>query len=123
MINGSFWLGAVAGAASPSYILAPRIFAANFGWRLGFGVGAVIGLVILYLRRFIPESPRWLFTHGRRDEAEKIVGEFEEEIGFAGSSVAEFSPEPLRIVVRHSFGLEVILRPLLSEYRTRSILG
>lgn len=121
MINGSFWLGALAGAASTALILDPTIFAVNVGWRLGFGIGAVIGLVILYLRRFIPESPRWLITHGRRDEAENIVREVEEELGFTGT--AESSAEPLRILVRHSFGLEVILRPLISEYRTRSILG
>jgi len=124
MINGSFWLGAFAGAASTAVILDPKIFAVNIGWRLGFGVGAVIGMVILYLRRFIPESPRWLFTHGRRNEAEKIVREFEEELGAAGKPLADSDlGEPLRIIVRHRFGLEVILRPLVAEYRNRSILS
>ena len=124
MINGSFWLGALAGAASTAIILDPQIFAVNVGWRLGFGVGAVIGLVILFLRRFIPESPRWLFTHGKRDEAEKIVREFEEELGARGKPLTDSGlGEPLRIMVRHHFGLEVILRPLLAEYRKRSILG
>src|SRR5215472_13699680 len=124
MINGSFWLGALAGAASTAIILDPKIFAVNIGWRIGFGVGAVIGLVILNLRRFIPESPRWLFTHGRHDEAEKIVREFEEELGATGKTFTDSSlGEPLRIMVRHNFGLDVILRPLLAEYRKRSILG
>ena len=124
MINGSFWLGALAGAASTALILDPKILAVNVGWRLGFAVGAVIGLVILYLRRFIPESPRWLFTHGQRAEAEKIVREFEEELGVAGKPLNDSSlGEPLRIMVRHRFGLEVILRPLVTEYRNRSILG
>jgi MFS family permease len=124
MINGSFWLGAFAGAASTAVILDPKIFAVNIGWRFGFGVGAVIGMVILYLRRFIPESPRWLFTHGRRNEAEKIVREFEEELGVAGKPLTDSDlGEPLRIIVRHHFGLEVILRPLVAEYRNRSILG
>jgi MFS family permease len=124
MINGSFWLGAFAGSASTAVILDPKIFAVNVGWRFGFAVGAIIGLVILYLRRFIPESPRWLFTHGRRDEAEKIVREFEEELGVAGKLLTDPVPgEPLRIIVRHSFGLDAILQPLLAEYRNRSVLG
>ena len=124
MINGSFWLGALAGAASTAVILDPKIFAVNLGWRVGFAVGAVIGLVILYLRRFIPESPRWLFTHGRRDEAERIVREFEEELGAAGKPLTDSGlGEPLKIIVRRRFGLKVILRPLVAEYRRRSILG
>jgi MFS family permease len=124
MINGSFWLGAFAGSASTAVILDPKIFAVNVGWRFGFAVGAIIGLVILYLRRFIPESPRWLFTHGQHDEAEKIVREFEEELGVAGKLLTDPVPgEPLRIIVRHNFGLDAILQPLLAEYRNRSVLG
>jgi MFS family permease len=124
MINGSFWLGALAGAASTALILDSKIFAVNVGWRIGFGAGAIIGSVILYLRRFIPESPRWLFTHGQRGEAEKIVSEFEEELGASGKALPDpASGEPLRIVVRPRFGLNLMLRPLLAEYRQRSILG
>jgi MFS family permease len=124
MINGSFWLGALAGSASTALILNPKIFAVDVGWRLGFAVGAMIGLVILFLRRFIPESPRWLFTHGQRDKAEKIVREFEEELGVAEKPPAGSGlGDPLRIIERHKFGLEVILRPLVAEYRKRSILG
>jgi MFS family permease len=125
MINGSFWLGALAGAASTGLILNTRIFPIDVGWRLGFAIGAVIGLVILYLRRFIPESPRWLITHGRREEAEELVRDFEAELG----SVEEHrlpgldSAEPLRIRVRHDFGLAVIVRPLLKEYPERTVLG
>lgn len=124
MINGSFWLGALAGSASTALILDPKIFAVNIGWRLGFAVGAVVGLVILYLRRFIPESPRWLFTHGEREEAERIVREFEEELGVAGKPPSDsVLGKPLRIMVRHHFGLEAIVRPLVAEYRSRSVLG
>ena len=125
MINGSFWLGALAGAASTGLILDTRIFPIDLGWRLGFGIGAIIGLVILYLRRFIPESPRWLITHGRREEAEELVRDFEAELGSVeGHRLAALEgAEPLRIRVRHHFGLEVIVRPLLKEYRERSVLG
>jgi MFS family permease len=125
MINGSFWLGAFAGAAATAVILDPKIFAVNMGWRVGFGVGAALGLLIFYLRRFIPESPRWLFTHGKCDEAEKIVREFEEELGYATEAPPVYPGEakPLKIMVRHRFGLEAILRPLVAEYRRRSMLG
>ena len=125
MINGSFWLGALAGAASTGLILDTRIFPIDLGWRLGFGIGAIIGLGILYLRRFIPESPRWLITHGRREEAEELVRDFEAELGGLGRArlAGLEGVEPLRIKVRHDFGLEVMVRPLLKEYRERSVLG
>jgi MFS family permease len=124
IINGSFWLGAFAGAASTALILNPAIFAANVGWRCGFLVGAAIGLVILYVRRFIPESPRWLIAHGRRDEAEAIVQGFEASArGVSGERLADPHTAPLRIHARSRFGLFVILRALIADYRERTILG
>src|SRR5277367_236747 len=80
IINGSYWLGAALGAASTLVILNPHILPVKIGWRAGFGAGAIIGLVVLFLREFIPESPRWLMTHGRRDDAEKTVHEIEETV-------------------------------------------
>jgi MFS family permease len=125
MINGSFWLGALAGAASTGLILNPHIFPVDLGWRLGFGIGAVIGLVILYLRRFIPESPRWLITHGRREEAEELMRDFEAELGSLIDNPLSSLEDvrPLKIRVRHHFGLDVILGPLLKEYRDRAVLS
>ncbi|MGH7931903.1 MAG: MFS transporter [Candidatus Binataceae bacterium] len=124
IVNGSYWLGAAAGAASTVVLLDPHIFAENVGWRLGFGIGAVIGLVILYLRKFIPESPRWLLTHGQLDDAENTVRGIEKEISDETARPLE-DPEgdPLKIRVRHHFGLAVILKPLVTEYRARSVLG
>ena len=125
MINGSFWLGALAGAASTGLILNTRIFPIDIGWRLGFGIGAVIGFAILYLRRFIPESPRWLITHGRREEAEELVRDFEAELGHVeGFRLPTMDGvAPLRVRVRHHFGLDVIIPALLGQYRERTILG
>lgn len=64
-INGSFWAGAALGAAGSVVLLDPAVFGAEFGWRMAFGIGAFLGLGILFLRRWVPESPRWLMTHGR----------------------------------------------------------
>ena len=125
MINGSFWLGAAVGSISTVVILNPDIFPINLGWRFGFGAGAIIGLVILFLREFIPESPRWLITHGQREEAEKTVRAVEDEVHReTGERLSEPHREfTLRIHARHDFGLSAILLPLVTKYRSRAILG
>jgi MFS family permease len=125
MINGSFWLGAAAGAASTVVLLNPRILPVNIGWRLGFGAGAVIGLIILYMRRFIPESPRWLVTHGQRAAAEETVAAVERTVERETGVRLEDPPpdEALRLHARHRFGLVAVLKPMLTRYRSRSMLG
>lgn len=63
----------------------------NLGWRLSFAIGAVLGLIILFLRRSIPESPRWLMIHGRPEEAERIVDDIEAQVerNVGGDSLEE----------------------------------
>ncbi|MEV6860580.1 MFS transporter [Streptosporangium subroseum] len=78
IINGSYWLGAAGGALLTVPLL--NNFAVNIGWRIAFGLGVVLGLAILLVRRHVPESPRWLFIHGRDEEAEKLVDEVEERV-------------------------------------------
>src|SRR3954462_13647982 len=73
-INGSFWVGAGIGGVAGLFFLDQSIFAADVGWRLAFGIGAILGLGILVVRRNVPESPRWLVMHGREHEAGRIVG-------------------------------------------------
>jgi MFS family permease len=80
IVNGSFWLGAAFGALAAPLLLNQRLFAVNLGWRLGFGIGGVLGSAILLLRRFVPESPRWLVTHCQSDAAEKLVQDIEHEV-------------------------------------------
>ena len=125
MINGSFWLGAAAGAASTVILLNPRILPVDLGWRLGFGAGAVIGTGILYMRRFIPESPRWLVTHGQREEAEITVIAIERTVAReTGMRLTDPPPaDALRLHERYHFGLEAVLTPMLAQYRARSTLG
>jgi MFS family permease len=122
--NGSYWLGAGAGAASTAILLNPHFLPANLGWRIGFGGGANIGVVILYLRRFIPESPRWLMTHGQLHEAERIVSDVERTVSNETGRRLKDPPkgDSLKVQQRHRFGLTAILKPMLT-LRSRSVLG
>lgn len=79
VINGTFWLGAALGAAASIVLLDPAVIDLRLGWRLAFLIGATLGLSILLIRRWIPESPRWLMLHGRVREAEEIVAQIERE--------------------------------------------
>jgi MFS family permease len=125
IVNGSYWLGAAAGAASTVILLNPQILRVQLGWRVGFGAGAIIGVVILYLRRFIPESPRWLMTHGQLEAAERTVREVEQtvarETGEALKPPAQ--DHAIRVQERRRFGLAAILKPMVTTLRSRSILG
>jgi MFS family permease len=125
MINGSFWLGAAAGAASTVVLLNPRILPINLGWRLGFGVGAILSACILYLRRYIPESPRWLVTHGQREAADAAVAEIERTVASETGARLEDPPadEALRLHERRHFGLSTVLWPMVTQYRAHSMLG
>src|SRR4029434_752652 len=81
MINGSYWIGAALGAGATLWLLDPRFFPVSLGWRFAFGIGAVLGLLVMFFRQWIPESPRWLMIHGREEEAERIVDEMESKVG------------------------------------------
>ncbi|MGW0632258.1 MFS transporter [Streptomyces sp. NPDC002758] len=80
VINGSYWLGAMCGALLSVLALDTHLFALDVGWRLAFGLGVVLGLVILLVRRHVPESPRWMLIHGRDEDAERLVDEVEDRI-------------------------------------------
>jgi MFS family permease len=123
IVNGSFWLGAAAGSGASLLFLDPHLLAPNLGWRLGFAVGGCLGLGILLLRRYVPESPRWLVTHGYERKAEDTMADIERRVsGHTGSQL----PRPegrLNVHPRKSFGFALIARAMLGEYRERSALA
>lgn len=123
IVNGSFWLGASLGALAVPFLLDPTIFPTNVGWRLGFGIGGTLGLSILLLRRFVPESPRWLVTHLREHEAEETVRAIERQVEAATSRKLESASGTLEVHPRKVFGVELIFSSMLGKYRTRSLLA
>src|ERR1700742_4650267 len=123
IVNGSFWVGAAAGAAVTPLLLNQNLLAVNVGWRLGFGIGGVLGLSILLLRRFVPESPRWLVTHCRNEEAEKTVRDIEADVAAETGKKLEPVTTTLTVHPRRSFGLGMIFASMFGENRSRSVLA
>jgi MFS family permease len=122
-INGSFWVGAAAGALVSVPLLDPSLFGADLGWRLAFGSGAVLGLFILYLRRFLPESPRWLMIHGKAGEAQKVLDEIEARVIASERVTLSAAEASLTLGDPHHLTLASVARTLLKHYPGRTTLG
>jgi MFS family permease len=122
-INGSYWVGAAIGAIAAVFLLDTSLFARDVGWRLAFAAGAIIGLAILLVRRHVPESPRWLFIHGREQEAERIVDQIEGEV--RAETGQDLTPPGEKIVVRQreAIPFREIARVAFKRYPRRAVLG
>ena len=120
IINGSFWIGAAIGAAASILLLDTGVLPISIAWRLAFGIGAVLGTIIIFLRHAIPESPRWLMIHGRENEAEAVVAQIETRI------TSHTLPPPrlkIRIRPRRHTPLHEIWQAIFVDHRRRSLLG
>jgi MFS family permease len=96
-VNGSYWVGAAFGGAASIVLLDPHVINPEYGWRLAYFMGAVIGVPILFLRRFVPESPRWLMLHGRAGNADEVVRAIEGKFIASGHVL---SPVTTRVRLR-----------------------
>jgi MFS family permease len=123
-INGSFWVGAALGALGAVVFLRPGVLPPDWGWRAAFGIGSALGLGILLLRRWVPESPRWLILHDRLGEAEAVIAEVEARI--RQTIGGDRLPPPrgrLRLQPASRTPIIAMLRAIVSDYRQRAMLG
>jgi MFS family permease len=123
IINGSFWLGAAFGAGASLILLDPNLLDPRLGWRLAFLIGAALGLTILLMRRWLPESPRWLILHARKAEAEDIVAQIEAQSRH-GSAESEVPSAPKMILRARAYTpIAEVGRAMFRLYPRRTLVG
>jgi MFS family permease len=120
VINGSFWIGAAMGALGSLVLLDPDVIDPEIGWRLAFLIGASLALVIFFMRLWLPESPRWLMTHGRADEAHRVVDEIE---GLFESVPPTRDLPRVKLRTRKSTPLWEVAQTLFQRHRQRTYVG
>jgi len=120
VINGSFWIGATMGALGSLVVLDPVLIDPEYGWRLAFLIGAALALVIFFMRLWIPENPRWLMTHGRAEEAQRVIAEIEAK--FINVPPANDLPRA-RFRTRRSTPLREVAQTLFPRHRQRTFVG
>lgn len=123
VINGSFWIGAALGAFGAIILLDPVWFAPDHGWRLAFLIGSLLALFIFLMRMWLPESPRWLMTHGRIAEAEAIVAGIEQRVRAEGHVIPDTSLSKVRLVARASTPFSEVAETLFRRQRGRTAVG
>jgi len=123
LINGSFWIGAAMGAVSAIVLLDPHLIGPDLGWRLAYLTGACLGLVVLVMRMWIPESPRWLMIHGQPDRAHAIVDEIERSVIGKVQDPRQHAWPKIKLHMRHHTPLREVAHTLFSLYRQRALVG
>ena len=124
VVNGTFWVGGAGGAIAAYLLMQGHGISQNLGWRFAFGIGGALGLGVLFLRLFVPESPRWLMLRGKEEDARRVVEDIERRVSKGNpESLPKTEGEPLEIRVRDHTPLKEIFGNMLGENRARSLLG
>ncbi|MFY0729813.1 MFS transporter [Pseudomonas sp. NFX15] len=122
-INGTFWLGAALGAGGAIILLDPHVVGGDLGWRLCFGIGAALGLLILVMRLWLPESPRWLLIHGQHEVAQRIVEGIEARLREQGHELPAVTSATLRLRARDHTPLTEVFHTLFIRFTRRALVG
>ena len=122
-INGTFWVGAALGAFGSIILLDPAIVGGDLGWRWCFGIGAGLGLVIMLMRLWVPESPRWLMIHNQPEEARRIVENIEKHYHARGIELPPITEKPLKLHARDHTPLKEVFSTLFVLHRQRALVG
>src|SRR5689334_5465106 len=123
VIGGSYWIGTIFGSLASLALLDKSLFAANIGWRLAFGLAAVMGFAILLVRRNVPESPRWLFLHGRETEAERVTTDIERQVVASTGQELMAPRRTIRVRQRPPMGIGEIASVVFKMYPKRTFVG
>ncbi len=122
-INGSFWIGAALGALLAIVLLDTALLSIGMGWRASFFLGGMLAVIILFMRMWLPESPRWLVTHGRAREGQEIVANIEDSVRASGKRVPDHTGATVALRARTHTPLREVFHVLFTMHRTRAFVG
>jgi MFS family permease len=123
IIGGSYWIGTIFGSLASVALLDPSWFPLDIGWRIAFGMSAVMGVAILLVRRNVPESPRWLFLHGQEEEAERVTSDIERQVVESTGQELIEPRRTIRIKQRGPMGIGEIAGVVFRLYPKRTFVG
>ena len=121
IINATFWIGAAIGSGASVVLLNNKLLSPAITWRLAFAIGAIIGAAVLFLRRYVPESPRWMMTHG--EDADKVVSEIEDQVTHGHPETLPPATKTIKLAARKTVPLKEIWHAIVYEHRDRSLLS